>query len=134
MSTSARPKRKMSITISIEEPDIILIEDQMNPASNSLLLGVCNKPNKFCWQRMSLVVSSSLFSDFIDYMRHSVGISINQWRSIVNSCDVCNIILWSLAVFYFLQHLFALKFKTIREKSRCWNFSLMFYIMWNYDY
>jgi hypothetical protein len=34
------PESEMSITLSIEKPEIILIEDQSNPSSNALILDV----------------------------------------------------------------------------------------------
>lgn len=39
------PTSEMLVTVSMETPEIILIEDQMDPASNSLLLSVCIEPD-----------------------------------------------------------------------------------------
>ena len=38
--TSPPPTSEMTIFLSMEQPEIILIEDQMDPSSNSLLLSV----------------------------------------------------------------------------------------------
>lgn len=47
------PTKDMAITMSMETPEIILIEDQMDPASNSLLLSVCIEPDILCIYQLS---------------------------------------------------------------------------------
>jgi hypothetical protein len=42
--------------VTMEKPEIILIEDQMDPGSNALLLGVGTNPDPthFCWGNVQM--------------------------------------------------------------------------------